>query len=261
MTHRLLQAVCLACALGTAATAHAQELGSAEVSLTGLSYRLVDLEPDDGITPSGEFGSGAKFSVIRHGVGVPGPEGEGSGPFSPETFEIVSADGRSRASVSGQDIHISGSVDEAVLRGLVPQQPIFTGFIVKSTQALSPYGWSFTLSPQTAIVVEGQVSLHAALDLSSLVGSDLVTGDAPLFEVRQVSSPFSVAVASLEDRGSGVPVFQQSFIAEAGVNHFLTKDGLSGDPYPDEQKVFSLRWDNTSDQVGKGRIELDAYAS
>src|SRR5690606_41524295 len=97
-------------------------------------------------------------------------------------------------------------------------------------------------------------------DLSSLVGSDLVTGDAPLFDVLRVSNSYFVAVAILEDRGSGVPVFQQSFIAEAGVNHFLTKDGLSGDPYQHEQKVFSLRWDNTTHHVGTRHIELAAGA-
>lgn len=251
MLRRLLKAACLACSLGAAdATVQAQELGRVDISLPRISYRLEDLAPDDGIAPSIQFDASANIRGYIYGDGFFSLEG--GGPFSTGTEEIVSSNGLSRATFSAQAIHISSSIDEAALRSLHPNKHLNTGFTVSAGSD----GWNFTLSPHTAIVMEGQVSWHTEVDLSSLAESDLVSGPLRKFDLIAANARYHVSI-HLEKPWS---LDQQYFFVEFGTFGELTKDGWSSNFHPDGLEDFSLRLENNSDLAERRRIMLDVLA-
>ena len=149
-------------------------------TLSGLSYRLIDLAPEDGIAPSLMFSTSSKVglatysgehtnsstTVLAGGVfnGVAGQVTSGGGTaqasYSPG---LISAS----LSVGGDDLPSQGSGYQATfmeIHGTLPTDDY--PFPVEGEGDMS-----FILSPHTALVIEADVSVQHAVNQAAYLGS------------------------------------------------------------------------------------------
>ncbi|WP_432381703.1 PEP-CTERM sorting domain-containing protein [Duganella sp. P38] len=125
-----------------AAPGHAAASSSA--SLSGFSYKLIDLDPDDGITAGLTMSFPDYFisaAAYRDNSGVPSPEQVIN---NPGTAHVTSGGGSATASFDGT------TAKSLTTNGHMP--------LVASTSIVS---WYFTLTPNTTVVFSGLGAIHA----------------------------------------------------------------------------------------------------
>ena len=236
--------------------------GSAWIS--GLSYHLEDLDPTDGITPWVRFnqvGAYAGFyqpSEAQHTM-------LGDDLFASPIGSVTSQSGELTAGHSGtayvSDSRLSaGTVQNLTGLGAQPHDWLY----VDSNGVVSGYGSSiddsgvpspllgdhaWTLSANTALVIDGTTQVKAEVDLSRLTQGTLVQDMAAgQYGVQLTMLAFTTVQLSAE--GMDGETFGDSAEAFANARQILDASGLSLDPdlplSDSFQNTFSVRLDNAS---------------
>jgi len=174
---------------------------SANASVSGVSYSLVDLDPNDGITPWIQVGGNRDYpsSVSLNVDSSRGNGSVGLGTFVMGTLlnansSSLSSDyGDATAQSFGGQSGLSASADpkgHGDLKGLVNGVAGEGGFIwgsqsyiASSTDGYTVDGYDLMLSPHTALVVTGNVNLSTLADANTfgtaLQGADAAINDHP----------------------------------------------------------------------------------
>ncbi|MFT3858222.1 MAG: PEP-CTERM sorting domain-containing protein [Aquabacterium sp.] len=171
-----------------AMAADAPTLVSAGFSATGMGFRLIDLDPDDGIDPYWLHVPDDAKTYLSANLGEGGPQVSQALPgsfFEAPLFEAQNASGT--VGISRGPDHMSGhsSVTTADLpkltdaswlpAGAPPGTKVFgtSTSLTNDFSGTSEAFWERTwvLSPRTAVVFDGHVQLSGAVDLSGLDGT------------------------------------------------------------------------------------------
>ena len=174
MRIRKLAAVSLSVFLGTASltAAHAAML-EASINVTGLTFRLIDLAPDDGVAPSLVLQS--NYLGLSNGLGDAQivREWHDGGVFSTQSWQLSSDNGLVQASYAPGSISGSVSVNPAdvVNVGNSFSAEVVHGFGADPYAEWTPSDWAFTLSANTALVIEADVSTQYSIDHAAFQNS------------------------------------------------------------------------------------------
>lgn len=149
MTHWSKTLVSLAAVLACIGTVHAETFSSA-VNLNGLTLRLVDLNPDDGITPAVSFfgnptaSSGWQDATTGEFATVASVALDPNQLFSPSTASLVSPDAANRSGIEGSwgsnaaRVRTELSGDATTLLGELGTSTISSMTYVRGGTAINP---------------------------------------------------------------------------------------------------------------------------
>lgn len=285
MIHRFALPVLLASLATMASTASAADaIASGSASVTGLSYHLIDLDPTDGIAPSITFndsyvGIGAFTSPWANNIAPVGEWVRTPGDlFSSAPASLVSSSGNVTGSYNPDSAAISTTLRGAEL------DVIATGFggdgySVTVTAAsgmfygrdeipdfpglwgpLNPGQSAFTLSANTALVVDGQWHVNAGLDLTQLTPGAFLDGIQANAWSSYFFSHVAAGVALMLDNG------QDAVLAFNSVEFEQALDGngpgeLFTQRLSDQSDApFSVQINNASTSSVNGMMVLGAEA-
>lgn len=172
----------MALATGALATpAHADDtlIASATLQVSGLQYRLVDLDPNDGITPWVNFTGATNTQVELREPNSPDIKQTFPGLF-PAPFTVTSASGLAQVQRSNDGFTVHNALRRSDLDNAAswPTQPDV--FLAQRAALLGIEGAAaaFSLSPHTRLVIEGQLTPSVTLDMSSLTDHGLIQNPA-----------------------------------------------------------------------------------
>ena len=212
----------LAAALCLSTTAHAAEstfVSQASLSLTGLSFQLIDINPTDGIAPSISFESTgylggewfyAEDSYTRQG-GI--QYNNSLLPSAPQSY--VSADGLSTINTTSNSVLMHNQVSGSDLYGALDAEDTYGYFTKTVSQSTSDLAvgnefsddWeSFTLSAGTGLIVRGTFSNKFSFSDNSALQSELeIKGYEGVSLLQNFDTKVFFAMAAL-DRESSDPI-------------------------------------------------------
>lgn len=283
MVHRFALPVLLACLATTASAADTIASGSA--SVTGLSYHLVDLDPNDGIAPSITFndsyvGIGAvngtgtlqQLSPVSEWVRTPGDL------FTSAPAALTSSSGDATGSYNNNSASISTTLTGSSLNTM-PTSLGEYGYVTTLTAAsgmlfgkdeypdypglllpMNPGQSAFTLSANTALVIDGQWHVNASLDLNQLTSGAFLNSVQSNAWSAYFVNHVAAGVALQLDNGQD-PVYAYNSI---GLSQSLDGNGLgelSIQRVSDlNDAPFSVQIDNASTSSANGLLILGAVA-
>lgn len=240
-------------------------ISSSSAYVDGLSYRLVDLDANDGVTPWITFtGYGAPLSsslniTQREQVRPTGFDDrklqlDGS-LFSSSAGNLTSRDGLATASKQGNSLSATAGINH--------DAGDFSGFANQGLSAGSGSGSSWTLSPHTALVLEGAVSLSASINPDPFVG----TGSPFLFDDLFIGASATLYLDLIMDNADGLvgPDPSRSVLDSLHLRADAGYYGGSGVAptvvlSDSKQQPFSLTVRNTGDNARLGGLSLSVQA-
>lgn len=274
----------LACVVGQA---HATPAFSASASIEGLSYRLIDLDPNDGITPSLTFidtvdGMQAtnlaayrsnfistgwtEHSTVRDSIGG-SPLSMASGGVSLQGEALAAANKQ----IDGLSSSVGASAEDAASRisaAGVQSHISFDGSLFSvGSSASSKYGPYFELSPQTLLVIDGMLRASVAVDPYAFTGTaaDIVARELDVTIGTDAASSASFVMKTFLDPDNR---FQTTYFSAASLSTYavagLTKTGVvtGSRPLTDAQeKTFHMELSNSSDGKVLGAMSNYAQSS
>lgn len=254
-------------------TAHASTVSSSSSSVTGLTYRLVDLDTTDGITPWIEFTNnsvvaGTGFSWGNQFQTVAGTV------FAPPSLTVT--DNGLLASAGGLQTSAqlaSSEIENAPLRDPATYADWFAKFgliqsaygtdtdIELGTPTPFPGEFSLTLSANTALVIEGTFHITTQLDATQLAqGSALQGIQNGEYTATFVSGAIGYAeLYSVEDLGAGpLLLLKDSAQAESWLQQTLGASGIetSSGTAGSFQQAFSIQLSNATSGQYNGALKL-----
>lgn len=273
---RFLAAALLCCTSQTWA-ANELLLGQASVSVTGLRYHLVDLDLNDGITPSIQFAGGGNNVGLYGVLQLQDDVGEGlhvqtrqflGNPFLPtsptasSTWDDVEI-GQGPETISVD--HTFGLDDDAIQRfrhgpvqwyrdvGLISE--VESAAVVLREQS-GPGYWqdlTFSLSANTALFIEATVELSTAFDIDALLANaTLASAFGNKFDSLRASSDAQAIFHIGGSSGFPAYVIRQAQIYEVNqqqqVQYTQTGDTAPGN--------VLLRFDNTSSSAVSSSLTI-----
>lgn len=267
----LLTAAILAGAL--AGQAQASTLASASSSISGLTYRLIDLDTTDGITPSIQFTNNSVIAGTGFSWGNQIQTGAGT-VFAPPSITLT--DNGLSASTSGFQTSAelaNSEIANAPLRDPATYNGWFSKFgVVQSafgtdtdielgTPTPFPDEFSLTLSANTALVVEGVFNISNQLDATQLAQGSVLQG----IQNGEYTTTFSsgaigyMELYSVEDLGAGpLALLKDSAQAESWLQQTLGANGLesSSGTGGSFQQAFSIQLSNLTSAQYNGVLKL-----
>lgn len=237
---RALIALTLGLALGQAHAAPFTAEASAKV--TGLTFRLVDLDLNDGVTPwirlnpnreTELYVDGDAFLVNRQAgsiftapaVSLSTASGEASGAYSP-----------GQASVS---VRLQGDVSQRTNRaGLSESTNLPDDYEFGQPLSFA----AFTLSANTALYIDGFVTLKAAADGSAYMTDEVRADLAAKAQVQELQAKASLLMSLRADPpiDSGVPFFEFDIDGVSNFELLSVGSGLSMTGADGEERQFSF---------------------
>jgi hypothetical protein len=229
---RAIGASALACSAGLLASpaAQAQSLGSAQMDMTGLRFRVIDLTPDDGVAASFSIGDvpleaqthdrrGASILTLPSPGPQPGSSVQGSLLDSTTSVSVPLPASGTLATLGQNQIHLSATMDKAsVLASTTTQQVAtadpslakLTSATNAQTQALSlGNSTNLQVGANTLLVIEGDVTLQTSFDMAA---------------IDQVADAFYGSTGSLS---SNARSFNTSYAGlTVGLSPLTTEEGL-----------------------------------
>lgn len=216
----------LAAALCLSTTAHAAEstfVSQASLSLTGLSFQLIDINPSDGIAPSISFESkgylGGEWvyddlaDTYTHQGGI--QYSNSLLPSAPQSY--VGVDGLSTINTTSNSVLMQSQVSGSNLYGALNAEDTYGYFsreVLQSTSSLDVGNEFnrdyelFTLSAGTGLIVRGTFSSKLSFADNSALQSELEANgyeDVSLHQTLNADASFMMAALSNLDVGSGWP--------------------------------------------------------
>lgn len=172
--------------------AMAQTAASASASISNLGFHLVDLDPNDGITPWVKFNLGdwPASRIYLDASNSSWTSGEARNEsylngtiFGPGTISLASADGNAQALKNGSNFTTSASATAAQL-GDAKLYSVADGYASYNAYAGFVQGLDFgdigrggainyEISPRTRLVIDGQAALSASVNPALLDDSEL----------------------------------------------------------------------------------------
>lgn len=286
MVQRFALPVLLASLATLATTASAADtIASGSASVTGLSYHLIDLDPNDGIAPSITFndsyvgiaadtGTSAnqQFTPAGEWVRAPGDlftsapvnwtssSGNVTGNYNSNSAAISTtlrgADLNAMATGLGGDGY---SVTLTAASGMFygkDEFPDYPGVLI----AYNPGQSSFTLSANTALVIDGQWHVNASLDLNQLAsGAFLNSIQANAWNAFVVNHVAAGVALQLDNGQDGVFAYNSVQYSQALDGNgpgelFSQRDSEQSDA------PFSVQINNASASSANGMLILGAEA-
>ncbi|WP_290644619.1 PEP-CTERM sorting domain-containing protein [Aquabacterium sp.] len=241
MLNRIVFATVLACA--STAQAASDTLFSASAQLSNLSYRLVDLDPNDGIAPSVTFNS--IIHVNSGGDAWTDAPGFSNSLLPSSPLQSSLQDGTAEASSTGLRVYSSLSSQSL----LAQVDPNASGYQYVYLNAPMPMVYSMgggtdpmsidpahiTLSANTAIVITGVASINGTVnagtqtDLLNALAPQGGSTDAALYS--KVNAHIGLQLSSLDQDWSSnnnnaltVSSASSSFMLEAGWDNASGQD-------------------------------------
>lgn len=268
----------------TSTASAADSIASGSASVTGLSYHLIDLDPTDGVAPSITFndsyvGIAAVTTAWANNMAPVGEWVRTPGDlFTSAPANLVSSGGNVTGSYNTDSAAISTSLRGAELNAMATrfgedaysvtvtaasgmfygkdEFPDYPGVLI----AYNPGQSAFTLSANTALVVDGQWHVNAGLDLNQLTpGAFLDSIQANAWNAYFVNH-VAAGVALVLDNG------QDDVFAYNSVQLSQTLDGngpgeLFTQRVSDESDApFSVQINNASAASANGMLILGAEA-
>lgn len=181
----------LACGTGLLASpaAHAQTLGSAQVDMTGLRFRVIDLTPDDGVAASFSIGDvwiqaetsdrrGEDILAVAHPTPPAGASIKALLLDPTASVSVPQPASGTLARVGQSQIHLSASLDTASalaatqtaqLASPLPYSQTVTSTTNAQTQAMI-FGdnTNIQVGANTLLIAEGEVTLQTAFDNAAI---------------------------------------------------------------------------------------------
>jgi hypothetical protein len=234
-------------------SAHAADLySSAEIS--GLTYRLIDLDPNDGIAPSITFNSTIQLSTNN----LDGSESY-SGSLLP-TAVLTSTNAGAMASASPSSLSAASSLNASeALSQLDPAAGGYQYASVDHAASITSYDlwWTsstITLSANTAIQITGLASLSGGNNLTSL--RDALSA-LPHITSSSVSG-FATSTISLSLNKSTYESVSDVLTLSKGQFASFAFQGIwtDGREDPLTSKAFSLYYGNASDTEEELSLDL-----
>jgi hypothetical protein len=263
-TSPLHRACLLAIGLSAMGAAHAAPLASGSATLSDIRYELIDLRPDDGVTPWIRFGgpdatplTGRLDAAGQTDLSDVGRQASWEGLLPTQAVSVSSSDGLSHANATANSLGTSFQVGSDILQRVPTvddgsgrgRLEVFSQVSTGNGIASLAYGvddetgqvsavdgqtgwqpYDFTLSPHTAIVVRANAS--ASLTLDAAAGAwDIRNPGGPSDEEPMIGSGVQIALMLVK------PDFQMqqsygstdAFYADMDQAFELTFDGLSAD--------------------------------
>jgi hypothetical protein len=179
MPYTRISLASLALLLSTQAIAADAPLVSATGSVGEITYKLVDLDPNDGVTAAVTFGNAAQLQLyvsdgIANNAGQPAGTIEqkaaslSGAPFSSAlSGSVALSDGRVQLDSNQGRLSGLASYDAAYVNGFLASVPA-GAFGEHYASAFAPMQISFTLTPKTRIEFSANVDLSALVDVTAL---------------------------------------------------------------------------------------------
>lgn len=280
-------------ALALAATtwqAHAATdpvIGQVTASLSNLRYELIDLDLNDGITPGFTLSSDFDYNVFQtrfernfeldSDTTLPGTL------FSSNTQTLTGSDGIATAAKLNAGMstsllmHASDVKDsdyEHVINMDPPPSEVYGGMSTKfnfdNRVGIDPYAWvknRWTLTPNTELILKGDVLLDAKADASGLTNSPLLAEGADLDWVLRMGVFGSFELNLIPDEPT--VYFQATddldYMRQILVQQELGPDGTrSLNGVPTEQsfsKAFTMSYRNFGPEQVEGLVDARVRAS
>lgn len=241
----------LAAALCLSTTVHAAEstfVSQASLSLTGLSFQLIDVNPTDGIAPSISFESkgylGGEWvydelaDTYTHQGGI--QYSNSLLPSAPQSY--VSADGLSTINTTSNSVLMQSQVSGSDLHGALNAEDTygyFTKTVLQSTSGLDvgkAFGGdyeSFTLSAGTGLILRGTFSSKLSFADNSALQSEFEANgyeDVSLVQNFHTTVDFTMAALDRESSdpiGYGYDVKQGNYFYREAYDD-MSQDSLDG---------------------------------
>lgn len=286
MVHRFALPVLLASLATLASTASAADtIASGSASVTGLSYHLVDLDPNDGIAPSIIFndsyvgiaavtgtGTSQQLTPVSEWVRTPGDL------FTSAPAALVSSSGNATGSYNSNSAAISTTLTGANLNAMPTdlgeygyvktltagsgmlygkdEYPDYPGVLVP----MNPGQSAFTLSANTALVIDGQWHVNAGLDLTQLApGAFLNSVQANAWSAYFVNHVAAGVALKLDNDQDGVFAYNSIALSQSldgnGLGELIIQRESDQNDAP-----FSVQIDNASSASANGMLILGAVA-
>lgn len=282
MIQRFVLPVLLASLASTASAADGI-VASGAASVTGLSYHLIDLDPTDGIAPSITFndsyvGIGAVTGTWINQYQVTGESTRTPGDlFTATPANFVSSSGNVTGSYNTDSASINTGLRASDLNAMASSHGT-DGYSVSVTAAsgmffgrdelpdypgvwfpLNPGQSAFTLSANTALVIDGQWHVNTGLDLSQVQpGAFIDSIQANGWSANFVSHSAAGAVLQLDGMDAVVAWnshdLRQSLDANGLGEVFTNNENDQAD------SPFSIQINNTGTSSANGFLALGAAA-
>ncbi|RTL30333.1 MAG: PEP-CTERM sorting domain-containing protein [Burkholderiales bacterium] len=282
--------------LSLASSVHAADVPSpvtGSASITGLSYHLVNLDPSDGITPWIQFQSGTYVglgSLVNTGYDYL-PIGSGSSAttdahttngdiFTAPGANYVSGSGEVNASYgpAGTSVTVRVNADQYSNLGGVgafdPSHAIYNSTLLGASgmaygSSFSPLlgvnlpnpmgttDTSFTLSPHTLLVIDGQMQSNAAVDLTTLKSGPLLDGISAGSYTLNVTLMAANGVVLADANGQVVDQFINTATgSQARDQTGVLVNAAAIPPTDASQSPFSVQFSNDSAEAVKGGLVI-----
>lgn len=280
---------CLAClVLGQGLVSHAATAAAGSMNITDFSYRLIDLDPTDGISPSITLAtvgnreapqinlSAHETSYIRSGLSsydsdasvVPGllvGSGAGSAALHEDLSITKAANGGISASVSAS----AQDVTQHLTTSSLSQHISFDGPLYRGEVYAGNYNSNyFQLSAKTALVIEGRMLGSSATDVRSLLDTQAFTAIEELKTGLDLSASAYASIFVSKVNSSGSIILDGSekrFESGTASSEMLFFDGVvsskSGVLSATVDETFSIQFSNLESQTIFGKLDFYAHVS
>lgn len=258
-------------ALPVSAASYVAE-GSA--SLTGLSYRLIDLDPTDGIAPWLRIDSQSSMAIGNVlNSGDPTVVSVSGHPFSGAVGSVRSEDGSAQAAITPSVISAATWLSddnfsvgtESVHRLAGVEFP----YIYDEQGDLVGDWFALSLSPQTALIIEGQAVVSASVDTRILSGTPFMgslVDEQAYLDVGQWSSVTLILTGGSPWEAPETFSSVYDRYATASVSAWAVAEGtdFGSDMYSDSQALAIGYYNGSADTIGLAldvgvRSETSAY--
>lgn len=269
-------AALLACAVSF--SAQAGLLSSASTSVTGFTYKLVDLDLSDGITPWIQFTNNYLLIGVNDNTNI-NLQSPATDAFTAPSLTIT-GNGLSASSSAGafstsaqldsqtvQNLQMPPT-DITVYSGAAAAQTTFGTGVNNEVGYPEPLDGEFSwiLSPHTALVIEGNAQVSSQVDLTQLAQGSLLQGVQNNQYGLRINS-YAVVIAELTAdatfssvTGNFLPQLEDYAQVSVQTGQALDRDGIVVSP--DEvlsdslDQFFSVQVANQSTESRGGKFQL-----
>jgi len=223
----------LAFSTGSTFAASFDTVVSGAASLSNLTYRLVDLDPLDGIAPSISFYSKiatAGDASLGDGSSYNSKDLKVNGLFLSDSTTFQSLNGNAQSSVSGAtNVTASAKLTldqtQAFINGAYLNDPALAQNSSVERFGQTPYTWQ--LSPHTQLIIEGSSSNNLNSDISKITVDPSVfryAGATQYTISGGASAGVQLSFTGLSDYNSDV---YSTYYNNNSVSYVFTKEGMT----------------------------------